>query len=153
MSNPPSPRRRGGQPGNLNRLRHGLHSHRLTRSEPGFQLAWARKRLAQLLQKQESAAPHDYLSYEAGIVYYLSLIIALARQPLRDKEIELGLGHQPLPDGQVDAPPGREPVAGDGHPFVGILESIHRWNERFPDAATSTQMPVQTSDADDEVYP
>ncbi len=85
MSHPFANRRRGGQPGNTNRLRHGLYSRHLASSsgsvDPGFQLALARKRLLQLLERQSSASPRDWLSYERGILHYLQLIIRLKDDP------------------------------------------------------------------------
>jgi hypothetical protein len=88
MTKPPSPRRRGGQPGNLNRLKHGLFSRRLSirdralfaispRSDPSFELALARVRLVQLIKQQESASSRDWLSYERAVIHYLGVITSL----------------------------------------------------------------------------
>ena len=133
MSRTPTGRRKGGQPGNTNRLKHGLYSRRLTpdfdQLDPRFQLTLARKRLAQLLRQQESASPHDYLSYERGILHYLSLISNLWQQSVR-----------PARSAGLDL------LASDGHPFVGILESIHSLSTQVTDDQLNPPGAIRTSD-------
>lgn len=148
MSHPPTTRRRGGQPGNINRLRHGLYSRRLSTPaqdraasptetpDPRFQLALARRRLAQLLDQQESALPHDWLSYERGIAHYLSLISSLWWKSVR-----------PAPSNPINL------SQHDGHPFVSMLESLHRLE---PEAAADANLdlyPIRTSDPGSENDP
>ncbi len=95
MSHKPSTRHRGGQPGNQNRLKHGLYSKQvsmedreqldtmsvdLTRNE----LALARVRLMTCLEKQLSASPEDWLGYEKAAAYYLNVIVSLIHRNARD---------------------------------------------------------------------
>lgn len=88
MSRTPTGRRRGGQPGNHNRLKHGLYARQLpvqhvfrlealglNRNE--LQLALARARLKSLLEKQAAADPREFLSYERAILHYLDYITTL----------------------------------------------------------------------------
>jgi hypothetical protein len=88
MSRTPTGRRRGGQPRNHNRLKHGLYARQLpvrtllrlearglNRNE--LQIALARARLKSLLDKQAAASPRDFLSYERGILHYLEHITTL----------------------------------------------------------------------------
>jgi hypothetical protein len=78
-------RKRGGQPGNHNRLKHGLYARQfpvprliqlermgLNRSE--MDIALARVRLKSLLEKQAASGPEDFLPYERAIQYYIELI-------------------------------------------------------------------------------
>lgn len=144
----PSTRRRGGQPGNINRLRHGLYSRRLSAPAPDraaspsetpdarFQLALARRRLAQLLDQQESALPHDWLTYERGIAHYLRLISSLWWK-------------------SVPAAPSRsiDLLQHDGHPFIGILESLHLLEPGADADASLDLRPIRTSDPDSANYP
>ncbi len=136
MSHPPSTRRRGGQPGNLNRLKHGLYSRRLasTPADPKFELTLARRRLAQLLQKQESASLRDYLSYERGILHYLSVIIALSQSAVRSR-----------PSARIDPPQSTDPIDGDGHPYAGIMESIRPFNTEAPGDSQASGLGIRTS--------
>lgn len=102
MSQPPSQRRRGAQPGNVNRLKHGLYSKRLpqhpeapssprTTADPEFEIALARVRLLQLLERQESASPDDWLSYERAVLHYLGMITSLIQANVRRKRRWPGL--------------------------------------------------------------
>lgn len=133
MSSPRSTRHRGGQPGNSNRLRHGLYSRRQPPAgdhlDPDFQVALARSRLAQLLQKQESStSPRDWLSYEHGILHYISLIIYLQqfRTALR-RPTEL------------------YPTEHDGHPSEGVLESLLFQDDGATDASAAADNAIRTS--------
>jgi hypothetical protein len=100
MSRIPTGRRRGGQPGNHNRLRHGLYAgklhldHELRLDRLGLNrnhmtIALARVRLARLLEKQAAADPKDYLSYERAIQYYINM---LARLIHRNSRLSLQIG-------------------------------------------------------------
>jgi hypothetical protein len=91
MSRRPSGRHRGGQPGNHNRLKHGLYArqlpirHELRLERLGFNrnemtIALARVRLKQLLEKQETSDACDFLAYERAIQYYLDLITRLIQR-------------------------------------------------------------------------
>ncbi len=139
MSNPPSPRRRGAQPGNLNRLKHGLYSRRLAPTsaspDPGLQLVLARKRLAKLFQMQESASsPREYLSYERGILHYITLILALTRGTLR-----------PLPFPRIYAS-GRTPsIGGDGHPSGAMMEAARIIEAEITPDGLAGLNPIRTS--------
>ena len=84
----PAPRRRGGQPGNKNRLKHGLYSKQISPEETRelesmpldmseFELALARVRLKTCLERQQTAPPENWLSYERAIAHYLRLITSL----------------------------------------------------------------------------
>jgi len=97
MSCPPSGRRRGGQPGNKNHLIHGLYSKQvsiedsdLLESMPAdlnqHELALARVRLKTCLEKQLTAAPEDWLTYERAIAYYLRLIVSVIQKNAEFKE-------------------------------------------------------------------
>lgn len=88
MPRPATGRRRGGQPGNTNRLVHGLYSRRLppdlmpdlnprTQMDPEFEIALARIRLVGLLKAQQSASPRQFLSYERAVLAYLHHIRCL----------------------------------------------------------------------------
>ena len=81
----PASRRRGGQPGNKNRLIHSMYSKQISAEESlelesmpldasEFELALARVRLKTCLEKQQAAPPEQWLSYERAIAYYLRLI-------------------------------------------------------------------------------
>ncbi len=83
-------RRRGGQPGNHNRLRHGLYARQLPagllgplnaagldRSE--LSIAVARARLKLCLDKQ-AADPVHWLSYERAVQYYLKQLAVLVHR-------------------------------------------------------------------------
>ncbi len=90
MARKPTGRRRGGQPGNHNRLLHGLYSKR---DPPGPQqaipllnrtdtsLALVRARLKTVLYKQ-AADPEHFLSYERATQYYFNLILRLINRQL-----------------------------------------------------------------------
>ncbi len=134
MSHRPSVRRRGGQPGNSNRLRHGLYSRRLApvggSLDADFQIALARRRLAQLLDRQEaSSSPRDFLSYERGILHYLSLIICLQES-------------RSVPGRLTDL----YPTERDGHPFVGVLDSLHLLDEDADATSEPAEKPIRTSE-------
>jgi hypothetical protein len=94
MPHLPSGRRRGGQPGNTHRLRHGLYSRRIPRTltaaldprstaEPDFEIALARVRLVQLIRAQQTAPAHLYLTYERAVIHYLDLIFSLTEAAAR----------------------------------------------------------------------
>ena len=94
MPQSPSGRRRGGQPGNTNRLRHGLYSRRLPREltaaadprttpEPDFEIALARVRLVQLIRAQAAAPAREWLTYERAVINYLDLIFSLTEAAAR----------------------------------------------------------------------
>ena len=148
MSHPLSSRRRGGQPGNVNRLKHGLYSQRLTPSagdallspgadlDPEFQLSFARKRLAQLLDRQQSAPQNDWLSYERSIMHYLHLITGLLSRRARPHPTEM-----------------TEFDEHDGHPFVGILESIRVFDTDLVPGLDSAESPIRTSEGASGNYP
>ena len=78
-------RKRGGQPGNTNNLKHGIYSRHMSlqagddiQAMPDDQnrdeLALARARLVACLEKQTSAPPDQWLIYEKAISQYLSAI-------------------------------------------------------------------------------
>ncbi len=134
MSHRPSLRRRGGQPGNTNRLRHGLYSRRIApiggAVDRHFQNALARRRLAQLLDRQEACtSPRDFLSYERGILHYLSMIIYLRQS-------------RTFPGPPTEL----YPTERDGHPFVGILDSLHLLNEEAEPTSEPAERPIRTSE-------
>lgn len=94
MPRSPSSRRRGGQPGNTNRLRHGLYSRRIPRdltsapdprttAQPDFEIALARVRLVQLIRAQQAAPDQDWLAYERAVLNYLGLIFSLTEAAAR----------------------------------------------------------------------
>jgi hypothetical protein len=101
----PSGRRRGGQPGNHNRLKHGLYARQLSithtlrlerlglnRNELG--IALARARIKMLLTKQAAASPREFLTYERAIKHYLDLIARLIQRN-SDLRLETGIpSHQ-----------------------------------------------------------
>ena len=91
MSQLPTLRHRGGQPGNTNRLTHGLYSSRFhARLRPqasgnsldlDFEIVFARMRLRALLKKQQlCASPREWLSYERAVLHYVSLISSLLQE-------------------------------------------------------------------------
>jgi hypothetical protein len=91
MSHPPTGRRRGGQPGNQNRLKHGLYSKHLAMDDTAklesislhlnrHELALARVRLKTCIEKQLSASPEDWLTYERAIARYLHDIVSSIHQ-------------------------------------------------------------------------
>jgi hypothetical protein len=91
MSRQPSGRQRGGQPGNKNRLKHGLYSKQVSQEDSAelesmsldrteHELALARVRLKTCIEKQLTAAPEDWLSYERAITHYLRLIASLIQK-------------------------------------------------------------------------
>ena len=99
MPRPFTGRRRGGQPGNVNRLKHGLYSRRLPREltalpdprtgmDLGFEIALARVRLSQLLDQQRGATPEGWLSYERAVLNYLGLISSLVGAAARRRRRE-----------------------------------------------------------------
>jgi len=94
MPRSPSGRRRGGQPGNTNRLVHGLYSSRIPReisaapdygttSDPDFEIALARVRLVQLIRAQQAAPAGEYLTYERAVINYIGLIVSLTEAAAR----------------------------------------------------------------------
>lgn len=104
MPRSPSPRRRGGQPGNTNRLVHGLYSRRLPRTltwpasprtgfDPEFEIALMRVHVSQLIERQQAAPPEHYLAYEraifAGVGRIISLMVAGGRRKRRLPDIEM----------------------------------------------------------------
>ena len=89
----PTGRRRGGQPGNHNRLKHGLYAetvpdrhlirlHRLGLDRSELPLALARARLKSLLVAQQSAPAKEFLTYERAIQFYLAHISRLLHRNL-----------------------------------------------------------------------
>jgi hypothetical protein len=96
MSLVPVRRRRGGQPGNTNRLIHGRYSSRLPRDltaapnprtsvDPEFELAMARVHLVQLLIAQKAAPKRQWLSYERAVIDCLGLIVSLISAGVRKR--------------------------------------------------------------------
>ena len=88
MSRKPTGRPRGGQPGNQNRLKHGLYSKQVSLEDSQMlntmsadliehELTLARVRLKTCLDKQLSAPPEDWLTYERAIAHYLGLIASV----------------------------------------------------------------------------
>lgn len=84
-TSPVSPRRRGGQPGNTNNLKHGIYSRHMSiqadddiQAMPDDQnrdeLALARARLVACLEKQKHAPPEQWLFYERAVSQYLLAI-------------------------------------------------------------------------------
>ena len=99
MPRPATGRRRGGQPGNTNRLVHGLYSRRLppdlrpnlnprTQMDPEFEIALARVRLVRLIRAQQSASPRQWLSYERAILAYLRRIGSLMAAGLKRRRLQ-----------------------------------------------------------------
>jgi hypothetical protein len=91
MSGTPTGRKRGGQPGNHNRLKHGLYARlvsaqddaRLQGMSPDQnenELALARVRLKTCLEQQSRASPDVWLAYERAVAQYISLISALVHR-------------------------------------------------------------------------
>ena len=92
-------RRRGGQPGNTNRLVHGRYSRRLPRElttggdprvsdDPNFELAMARVHLVQLLTAQKKARRRQWLSYERAVIDCLGLILSLISAGVRRRRYQ-----------------------------------------------------------------
>jgi len=88
MPRKPTGRRRGGQLGNHNRLKHGLYSRHLLPPRPGdsasaplashvHELALARVRLKTCIEQQLTAPPEEWLIYERAIAHYLGLVTSL----------------------------------------------------------------------------
>lgn len=111
MSPTSTGRRKGGQPGNTNRLKHGLYSPRIANAlvdpDGSIRIALIRRRLLALVRKQDGASLRDLLSLERGIAHYVSLILALSR--------EMALPPLPDPDVLQDAA---------GLPFAALLRSL-----------------------------
>ena len=93
----PSGRRRGGQPGNHNRLKHGLYSKQVSVEDDAElesmsmaltnqELALARVRLKTCLEKQLTAAPEDWLTYERAIARYLHDIVSTINKNVWNKK-------------------------------------------------------------------
>lgn len=126
-------RRKGGQPGNTNRLRHGLYSKRLlspAAESPSYesQLTLYRRRLAQLLARQEHASITDYLSYERGIIHYVSLILDLKRAGLTGSALAAA-----------------DLAAGDGHPSRDLLDRIGLPERDGTGSSGTARYPIRTS--------
>ncbi len=96
MPRKPTGRRRGGQPGNHNRLKHGMYARKLPielelwlerrgLNHNHLDIDVARARLNQLLAKQAAAPPRDYLAYERAIQYYLDHITRLLHRNARSR--------------------------------------------------------------------
>ena len=94
MSRKPTGRKRGAQPGNHNRLKHGLYAkrlpveHELRLERLGLNrnphtIDWIRVRLNRLLEQQEAAPAKDFLTYERAIQYYLNLLTRLIHRNRR----------------------------------------------------------------------
>ena len=88
MPRRPTGRRRGGQPGNHNRLKHGLYARKLPipqhirletlgLNREHLTIALARARLDQLLTAQAAAPASDFLSYERAVQFYIYFITRL----------------------------------------------------------------------------
>ena len=88
MTNQPTGRKRGGQPGNKNRLKHGIYSQHISIQDDeqvdampldinNDELTFARIRLKDCILKQQAAPPEDWLSYEKAITSYLAKIVAM----------------------------------------------------------------------------
>ena len=111
MSLTPAGRRKGGQPGNTNRLKHGLYSRRiaepLTDPDGSIRIALIRRRLLALFRKQDGASLREWLSLERGIAHYVSLILAISRE----------MALPPLPDPDVLS-------GAAGLPFASLLRSL-----------------------------
>lgn len=133
MTHSATTRRRGGQPGNSNRLRHGLYSRRLFPDQKGassstggpslrFQRDLARRRLLQLLAQQEGASLRDWLSYERGILHYMKFIIALSQAAN-------------LRVDQMRAMP----------PSADVLTSVHQLDSEIPEELHNPVEPIRTS--------
>lgn len=97
MSRQPTGRSRGGQPGNQNRLKHGLYAKQVSIEDSDLlesmsadlnvdELALARIRLKSCLEKQLDAPPEHWLTYERAIAYYLHLIASLINKNALIKE-------------------------------------------------------------------
>ena len=82
---PARPRKRGAQPGNTNNLKHGIYSRHISiqadddieampEDQNHAELAMARARLVACLDRQSSAPPEDWLTYEKAIAQYLLAI-------------------------------------------------------------------------------
>ncbi len=95
----PFRRRRGGKPGNTNRLVHGRYSQRLPRDltapanprandDPEFDIVMARVHLAQLLTAQKKAPKAQLLSYERAIIDCLGLILSLISASVRRRRYQ-----------------------------------------------------------------
>ncbi len=108
MTRKPTGRRRGGQPGNHNRLKHGLYARKLSIGNElrlerlGFNrneltIAVARARLKRLLELQGAAGPADFLPYERAILYYLDLITRLVHRNM-DLRLRTGIPSEDLHD-------------------------------------------------------
>ncbi len=133
MSPASAGRRKGGQPGNTNRLRHGLYSKRLlspAASSPTYQsqITLYRRRLARLLMKQEGASISEYLSYERGIIHFVSLILELKRAAWTGSALR-----------------GNDFNAGDGHPSHDLLDPIRLPDHAATRSAQTSPEPIRTS--------
>ena len=140
MPRSPSGRRRGGQPGNTNRLVHGLYSTRIPRkihrslenprttSEPDFEIALARVRLVQLMRAQQAAPAREYLTYERAVINYLDLIFSLteaaARRRRNGPELEGILAAFAIPT---------SPILGRPHGIRTSFEPQSPWPETSRD--------------------
>ena len=116
MSRQPTGRPRGGQPGNQNRLKHGLYSKQVSIEDSDLletmsedlnkhELDLARVRLKTCLEKQLTAAPEDWLTYERAIAHYLGLIASSIHKNALLKE------------------------RGGGDAFMTVMEMIRQVNE------------------------
>ena len=87
----PATRKRGGQPGNANNLKHGLYSDLVSvrddvelipmpRDKSDDELAFARVRLKQLVLKQRTAPEQHWLSYEKAIQHYIDRIAMITHR-------------------------------------------------------------------------
>ncbi len=94
MPRRPSGRHRGGQPGNHNRLTHGLYAKKLPLEQElrlealglnrhHLTIPLARTRLNRLLTKQAASSDRDFLTYECAIMYYINLIARLIHRNKR----------------------------------------------------------------------
>ena len=87
----PRAKRRGGQPGNTNNLKHGLYAELISvrddvelspmdRDQSDAELALSHVRLKELILKQRNAPPQDWLSYEKAIQHYLDRISSITHK-------------------------------------------------------------------------
>lgn len=87
----PTGRAGGAPPGNKNALKHGIYSRYISVSEDAelepmpldknqHELALARVRLKDCIQKQRDSSAEDWLKYEKAIAYYLRMIVSLTNK-------------------------------------------------------------------------
>ncbi len=88
MTYKPTGRKRGGQLGNKNNLKHGIYSQQISIQDDEQantmapdsntdELTFARIRLKECILKQQAAPPEDWLSFEKAITVYLGKIVSM----------------------------------------------------------------------------